>query len=195
MTSSDKDLDAALRNLRRDPPDAHGFSMGLHRRLVEAGSPAPAGLFERFREWFSSSSWAPGSLAGAVVGAATFALFFTFIPPPPSQEGPTQIATASEVHVVSAQKVALIHFQFSADQDVRDVNMRVSLPEGLAFWADGEMLEERSFAWVTDLRSGSNDVPIAVRGDSPGRYTVVASAVMDGQWVDHRVVLEVTKGS
>ena len=68
----------------------------------------------------------------------------------------------------------------------------VRLPEGLSFWSEGRALPERSFVWRGRLAAGDNAVPIAVRGDRPGRYRVIATAEIDRRRVEHAVVLEVT---
>ena len=77
---------------------------------------------------------------------------------------------------------------------VESAHIRISLPEGLYFWADGQELPQRSFEWSQPLHAGDNDIPIAVRGQTPGRYRLTVSTRIGEQRIDEDVVLEVVEG-
>jgi hypothetical protein len=94
---------------------------------------------------------------------------------------------------VPSSKIAVIKLAFAAEVAVEDVTFEVTLPEGLAFWSSGKRLDERSFRWPGRLDAGENLVPIAVRGDRPGRYPVVATVEIGGRVLEHRVFLDVQK--
>jgi hypothetical protein len=93
---------------------------------------------------------------------------------------------------VPSSKVALVKIDFVAERAVEDVQFEIMLPDGLRFFSRGQELAERTFRWNGRLLSGSNPLPIAVKGAHPGRYRVIAHAVGDGIDVTHEVVLEVT---
>ncbi len=176
--SDDRDLRERLRSLRVDPPDA-GFGAALHRRLADAGPPDPPPFWRRF--------WPPQAVefrwllpvAGA---AAALAIFLV-------------VGHRDEVVTrLPATKVAVVRVNLSAEVEVASAQIKVSLPDGLVFWADGEELPQRAFEWTQPLRKGDNDIPIAVRGLKPGRYRMTVTAEIGGQKVNDEVVLEVTSG-
>jgi hypothetical protein len=179
-----------LRELRVDLPD-DGFELSLHRRLVEAGPPAPVpGLRRLFpaahlRRWI----W---PLAGALAGAVVF-LALTVLQPGGSRSGGLHAATAS-VAVVPESKVAVVRLELTADVAVADADLRISLPEGLVFWSEGAALADRSFEWRQPLSRGKNEFPIAVRGQHPGVYRVRLTAQVGESSVQHDVTLAVVDG-
>jgi hypothetical protein len=124
---------------------------------------------------------------GVVAGVAAF-LVMSAVHPVASRP------LAAPGSIVPASKVAVIKLDFTADVAVAEADFQVSLPEGLTFFADGEDLPLRSFAWTQPLTAGSNVIPIAVRGHKPGRYLVTALARAGNQTLEHDVVLEVTDG-
>ncbi len=179
-----------LRALRVDPPD-DGFGAALHRRLVAAGPPQPAGLWARLRAALDGQGRWLWPAFGVVAGVAAFFLMGLLRPPPGTAPAPIASAVTTEV---PASKVAVIKLDFSADVAVESADFEVSLPEGLAFWADGEELPQRSFKWTQALSAGENVIPIAVRGQRPGRYRVTARAQVGGEQIEHEVVLQVIEG-
>jgi hypothetical protein len=201
--SSNRDeLALRLHALREDLP-ASDFAARLRGRLTEVGPPPRAGwrirlraLAERRRAW----AW---PLGGALAGVATFALFALLLDRTPSVAPPAGspvAVTRGEVpptFVVPPAKVAVIKLAFSADVDVEDVTFEVSLPEGLAFWSQGQALPERSFRWPGRLTAGENLFPVAVRGERPGLYRVKARAEVPGAAgaVEHEIWLEVRRTS
>ncbi len=170
-----------LRGLRVDPPD-DGFQASLHRRLVAAGPPEPPGLWWRLRE-----ALAGRRLLWPAAGAAAFAAFLAlavrpaFLSPPPDARVPST-------------RVAMVRINLSADVAVASADIRVSLPPGLVFWADGHALPERFFAWSQPLQAGGNDIPVAVRGERPGRYRMIVVARIGAAELEHEVTLEVVDG-
>jgi hypothetical protein len=207
------DVREALRSLRVTPPD-DGFSVQLRERLLAAGPPPAPGLFQRWRETWARhpglfwpvTGTAAGALAGTVMfvilaltrgqGAGTAAGTTTAENPggtaAQSVALPTSLASAEAVHQIPTDKVAVIRLNFTAEVAITDVAFEVRLPEGLAFWSGGRRLTDRTFGWRGDLAPGDNPMPVAVRGERPGRYRVVATAEMNGRRIEHALVLEVT---
>jgi hypothetical protein len=202
-TPSDIDADDVrrmLRELRVAPPDG-GFRESLHRRLLAEPAPKARGILPAVRAAFAR--W-PGLLwpaTGVASGALAFALLVVLRGPaaapsmPVAQLGgpaqPNGLALAEIVHRVPADKTAVIRINFATDVAMDDVNFEITLPEGLSFWSRGEKLAMRSFRWQGQLLQGDNPIPIAVRGDRPGRYRVRAGAEAVGTHIEHDVVLEV----
>jgi hypothetical protein len=191
-------LKARLSVLRDEPLDDAGFRQSLHLRLALAGPPEPRRAWARLRS-FAPVLW---PLSGALAGVLAFVLAGKVASPPPVQapaSAPVPVAAAVAPperpgSVVPASKVAILKLDFTVDVAVEDAEFEVSLPEGLAFWVGGEAVEARAFSWRQPLREGSNVVPVAVRGKTPGRYTVSARARVEGRDIVHDVVLEVTSG-
>lgn len=188
-------LRAQLGALREDPADL-GFQASLHRRLVAAGPPEPAPGWDRVRWLFQRRAQWLWPVLGAVAGVAAFLLMGEVREPPTSPTVVAEDARALELPgtQVPVSKVAVIKLDFTAEVAVEEADFQVSLPDGLSFWADGQELELRSFRWTQALNAGSNVIPIAVRGQKPGRYLVTAHASAGNQRIEHDVVLEVTEG-
>jgi hypothetical protein len=191
----EQQLRERLRALREDPPEL-GFQSSLHRRLVAAGAPEPAFGWERAREFLRRSAPVLWPSLGVASGVVAFLVMSAVRVPPPvgPESSVASRAVAAPGTTVPASKVAVIKLDFTADVAVEQADFQVSLPEGLAFWADGEELPLRSFSWSQPLSAGSNVIPIAVRGHKPGRYLVTALARTGEQRMEHEVVLEVTDG-
>ncbi|MCG8555950.1 MAG: hypothetical protein MJD61_11790 [Proteobacteria bacterium] len=92
---------------------------------------------------------------------------------------------------VPAEKVAVVKLHFTAEQAVEEVDFSIVLPEGLSFWSDGKALAQRSFRWRAPLQAGDNVVPIALKGQHPGRYRIVATAAIGEEVIAHDLVLDV----
>ena len=169
-----------LRALREDPPD-DGFTASLHRRLVEAGPPA------RLTWWRRSWPALPGARPyGPALAAACAVAILVFI-------GLSRAGPRPEVSTqLPATRVAVVRVNLSAEVAVESADIRVSLPDGLVFWADGQELAQRTFEWSQPLRAGDNDIPIAVRGLRPGRYRMTVIARFGKERVEEDVLLEVT---
>jgi len=172
-----------LRALRVDPLD-DGFQASLHRRLAAAGPPDAPGLWWRLRE-----ALAGRHLLWPAAGAAAFAaLLLLALATRPGLLSPPADAR------VPATRVAMVRINLSADVAVASADIRVSLPPGLVFWANGQALPDRSFAWSQPLQAGGNDIPIAVRGERPGRYRMTVVARIGAAQLEHEVTLEVVDG-
>jgi hypothetical protein len=178
-----------LRALREERPES-AFRESLHRRLVAAGPPEPSGAWERIAAFCRRRAPILWPAVGVAAGVATFLLLSAL------QRPPSPVTSLAEVPgtTVPASKVAVIRLDFTADVAVEQADFQVSLPEGLQFWADGELLPHRSFEWTQPLQEGNNVIPVAVRGQRPGRYLVTAVARVGGQDIQHDVLLEVTEG-
>jgi len=178
--------------------DSELFARNLHRRLVEAGPPATGATRQRiWNRLVPRGAWLwPAS--GVLCGAATFALLALSSPENPGVQSAPLNAERTEdsdrlvgAYSVPASKVAVINLNFAADVSVENVTFEVALPEGLVFWSRGEALAERTFRWPGSLTAGDNIVPIAVRGEKPGLYRVTARAEVEGEAVEHQLLLEV----
>lgn len=189
LGTEERDLHERLQALRVDLPDG-GFGARLHQRLVASGPPARSGRWE----WLGARLG--GRLLWPAIGiAAGVAAFLALELVRSAGIGtPAPAAATVEIAEVPASKIAVIRLNFSADVAVESADLKVSLPEGLAFWADGTALRQRSFEWTQPLQAGDNLIPIAVRGQRPGRYQVTATARIGGEQIEHDVVLEVVDG-
>ncbi|HEY5284636.1 MAG TPA: hypothetical protein VIM14_17725 [Polyangia bacterium] len=190
----------ALRALSVDAPD-NDFRAALHRRLAAEPTPAALGAFDRALDWLRARRAWMWPVGGRAAGAFAYALLVVVHGNPIGQhtaQTPIALATPANGPVlpsfrVPPSKVAVIKLAFSAEVAVEDVTFEVTLPEGLAFWSNGKRLDERTFRWPGRLDAGENLIPIAVRGDRPGRYPVVATVEIEGRVLEHRVVLDVQK--
>ena len=207
QNTDEAELLKALRALAVDAPD-EGFRAALHLRLAAEPGPAALGFFatsfHRSLAWLRERRawlWPVGGLAA---GVAAYALLVAvhgnplrtqIVQPQVAQAEPRAVASGPvwPSFRVPFSKVAVIKLAFAAEVAVEDVTFEVTLPEGLAFWSSGKRLEERTFRWPGRLDAGENLVPIAVRGDQPGRYPVVATVEIGGRVLEHRVVLDVQK--
>jgi hypothetical protein len=189
--SEDGDLRERLRRLRVDPPDG-GFEATLRRRLLEAGPPAEPSPWRRLRAALGRRPGIAWPALGLAAGLAAFVVLWSVA------GGPGSLRTAADrtaaATVLPATKVAVVRLNLSADVDVDGAAIRVQLPPELAFWVDGQALPDRVFEWVQPLRSGDNEIPIAVRGQRPGRYRIAVVAQIGRERVEHDVVLEVVDG-
>jgi hypothetical protein len=183
--SDGRDLRDRLRDLKVDAGD-DGFSASLHRRLVAAGPPDVPGLWRRL--WPSLRA-EPRVLWPAFGVAAGLAVFLVL-----GQLHNISRGGGGVVAELPATKVAVVRVNLTAEVAVESAHIRISLPEGLYFWADGRELPQRSFEWSQPLRAGDNDIPIAVRGQTPGRYRLTVSTRIGEQHIDEDVVLEVVEG-
>jgi len=193
--SEERELRQRLGALREDPPEL-GFQAALHRRLVAAGPPEPAPGWDRVRSFLRRRAPVLWPAVGVAAGVATFLVLSAAQQPPapPPEVAKALRPIAEPGTLVPASKVAVIKLDFTADVAVEEADFQVSLPEGLWFFADGEDLPLRSFAWTQPLSAGSNVIPVAVRGYKPGRYLVTAQARAGDHIIEHDVVLEVTDG-
>jgi hypothetical protein len=191
--SWDGDLRERLRALRVDPPE-RDFQASLHRRLVEAGPPVAPSPLARLRDALRERRllWpVAGAIAGAAAALALVLARPALIGPGAVGGGPAAVADAA---VVPATKVALVRVNLTAEAAVDEALIRVTLPPGLSFWADGAELPQRTFEWIQPLRAGDNEIPVAVRGQRPGRYRVAMTARVGDQRIEDEVLIEVVKG-
>jgi hypothetical protein len=179
------DLRERLHGLREDLPDG-GFSASLHRRLAEAGAPDPVPFWRRI---FDSRPLWPALASAAALSVIAIVSYETLRARPAAVEPGAVAAT-----FLPATKVAMVRVNLSAEVDVASADIRVELPEGLVFWADGQEVLERRLEWTQPLRAGDNEIPIAVRGLKPGRYRMTISALIGSERVEDEVVLQVTDG-
>ena len=185
----DRDLRDRLRTLRVDPP-AEPFGGALHRRLVAAGAPDRPGLWQRlWSPGARGSPWVWPAFAGAGVAAMLVFALLRGAPVTPAGR-PMTVASAE----LPATKVAVVRMNLTAEVAVETARIRVSLPDGLVFWADGKELAQRSFEWTQPLHAGDNDIPIAVRGSRPGQYRMTLTASIGNDRIEDDVLIEVIDG-
>ena len=185
------------------PPD---FAASLHRKLVSAPPPAPAGLLARARDrvtdlWFARpAAVAAGLSAALALSVVVFGVVFATVSHGragrPHEDAPAAIAAGevAPIVVVPKTKIAVVRIDFVAEQDIEGVEFAIRLPEGLHFVSEGRELPDREFHWRGKLVRGSNPIPVAVRGARAGRYTLAAHAVGPDLDASQNVVLEVTSG-
>ncbi len=186
--NEDHDLRARLRQLRVDPPP-RDFGATLRQRLVEAGPPLPAPRWRRLHLPFDRAPRLAWPAAGIALGAAAF-FALSLLQPKPERVAPATTVAA----ILPATKIAVVRINLSAELAVDSAWIRVTLPPELSFWADGRALPQRSFEWTQPLRSGDNEIPIAVRGQRPGRYRIAVNARIGDEQVQDEVLLEVVAG-
>ena len=211
--NDDDELSRKLAALRVNKPQDR-FMSSLHLRLVAQGPLQPQGVRARLTAWIAAHPAFGWPALGAATGVAAFCILFTFFPSVSRTSGgtvssqivknftivkpetlPTAPAEVVATYSVPAEKVALIKINFTADVSIQDVTFEVSLPPGLVFWSQGEVLAEQVFRWPGTLDAGDNVVPVAVRGSKPGLYRVKAKAEMFGQVIEHEVVLQVLEST
>jgi hypothetical protein len=185
----DRELRRRLAALRTDLPD-EGFEAALHRRLVAAGPPEEPSPWRRLAgalrgRWFLWPSL--GLASGAALGAAALLLL--------ASPGPRQVGELARVSTrLPSTQVAVVRLTLSADGPVEAARIRVTLPPGLSFWAEGRELAARDFEWTQALAAGDNEIPIAVRGQRPGHYRIGVDARIGGDRVEDEILIEVTGG-
>lgn len=184
--SQDRALRERLRALRVDPPE-DGFQAALHRRLAEAGPPADPSPWARLGAAVRWRGLAWPALGAALGAAAALALAGPALRQAGAPAAPFGTSMASS-------QVAVVRLNLTAEAPVEAALIRVSLPPGLAFWADGEALASREFEWSQPLGAGDNEIPIAVRGQRPGRYRIGVDARIGGQRIQDEILIEVTGG-
>jgi len=186
----------SLRALRVDPPPGD-FEASLHRLLAAAGPPDEPGLWDRIRHgsWQRPWLWPTVGVAAGLVIVLALDFSQTSVPTAPVKmarydssifEGP-----ATEM---PASKVAIVRLNLTTEVAADSAEIRVNLPDGLVFWSHGEALAQRSFSWTQALAAGENEIPIAIRGQRPGRYHVAVTAQTGNEEVQDEVILEVTNG-
>lgn len=208
-----------LEALRVRPDGDEEFRRALHLRLAEVGDPKPYGLWDRWRDLLGEHTFAAGAFSGLALAAVAFlalrAVSPTEVQAPmvaevseapagvelaapetATEEMPTPpVVTPPVVATVPAEMVAVVRFEFRSEVEVQDVTFNVSLPDGLHFYSEGELLEERAFEWVAELEEGETQIPVAVRGAEPGRYRVTATALVDGEEIINEVILHVEESA
>lgn len=99
---ADDELGAALADLRDGPLDGDDgaeFRATLHRRLVQAGAPRPAGAWQRLQAWFAERPLAMGSASGVCAGIAAFWVMASVTAGPGSVSQTSQTSqTVAETH-------------------------------------------------------------------------------------------------
>ena len=185
----DHDLRPRLRALRVDPPEGD-FQACLRRRLLEEGPPPPASLWQRVR----ASPHRPRRLLWPALGAAAGAAAFLALAVLQPSIVPRKGAPAGPVTLLPSSRVAVVRINLAAEVAVDAAHIRVTLPPELSFWADGQELPQRSFEWSQALRSGDNEIPIAVRGQRPGRYRIAVDARIAGARVEDEILIDVVDG-
>lgn len=185
----DREMRDRLRGLRIDPPDGD-FPASLRRRLLAAGPPPTLPWWRRLRPAADGRKilW---PLAGVAAGALAF-LALTWIQE--LRRHPVAQTTTGYATLLPATKVAVVRLNLSAEVAVERAHIRVALPPELAFWLDGQELGQRAFEWTQPLRSGDNEIAIAVRGQRPGRYRISVSARIGDERIEDEVFLEVVDG-
>ena len=197
-----------LRQVGMSEPLPAQFQASLHRRLAQTPAPTPTlGV----RIWQLAERLHLDSGPRLLLAGAALTLLIA-VPLTLRDRGPgagssnalaqsgsgTSAATGTEQEVaasfrVPAQRTAVLRFDFVADVEVPDVEFEVTLPSELFFVDGAEPVPEKRLVWRGSLSSGSNPIPLAVRGSKPGRYRVTAHARGEGVDVKHDILLEVVR--
>ncbi len=175
-----------LASLRTPMPDGE-FQAALRRRLLAAGPPVDPSPWRRLLEALQLRLVFWPAL-GAAAGVAAFLL----LTPPARQPAGGELARAATV--LPSTQVAVVRLTLSADGPVEAARIRVSLPAGLSFWAEGRELAQRDFEWTQPLSTGDNEIPIAVRGQRPGRYRIGVETRIGSERIEDEIMIEVTGG-
>lgn len=192
---------------------ADGFQAALHRRLVRAGPPQSESFWARCRAGMRLHPVWIGAAAGVVSAVLSFALLESHTASVSNAVGErahgraatgvmangagAQVrsvavrAVGAEVFMVPVGKVALVKLHFALDDAVEEAEFNILLPEGLAFFSDGQALPERSFHWRAPLGVGDNQIPLAIVGREVGRHRLTATAMVGSEVVVHEVILDV----
>ncbi len=192
-TKDFKELSATIALLRGsgDAPLPDGFERELHMKLVAAAAERPrSSWIERAGMWLSAHPLALASSAAALSAVLAVGTTLAVVDRQARPAAATLLSQPS--FQVPESKVALVKIDFLSAHEIDDVSFEVLLPDGLHFYSQGQELAERSFQWSGKLGTGSNVVPIAVKGLRPGRYHVIAHATGQDLDVTQDVVLEVT---
>ncbi len=174
-----------------------GFQLSLHRRLAALPAPVPP-LSARFWRLLERLRIDTAPRLGLALTAAAALLVLIALPQLHHGNGSALHNPSGEQEVAAAfrvpqQRIAVVRFDFVADVEVQDVEFEVTLPNELNFIDEGKVLSEKRLVWRGSLASGSNPIPLAVRGNKPGRYRVTAQAHGDGLAVRHDILLEVVR--
>jgi hypothetical protein len=180
----DRELRRRLEALRVDVPEGD-FQAVLRRRLLAAGPPEAPSRWRRMRP--------PRGLAWPAVGAAAGAAVFLILASPALRPHPGDTGSPFGTLLPTSQ-VAVVRLTLSAEASVDAAHIRISLPSGLSFWADGREVPARELEWTQPLDAGDNEIPIAIRGRQPGRYRIGVNARIGEQRIDDEVLIEVTRG-
>lgn len=184
-----------LRLAGQSEPLPADFSASLHRRLA-AAPPPTLPLTSRLWAWLEHLGLDSGrrlALMGA--SAATVAVVLLLALPtrslaPDRRSGGADTEIAASFRVPQ-KRIAVVHLDFVSDESIDDVEFEVTLPSELHFIDGGHALAQRTLSWRGSLSTGSNPIPLAVRGSKPGRYRVTAQARGLGLAVRHDILLEV----
>jgi len=189
LDGRDAEVRARLRALRSDLAEGD-FRARLRAKLVADGPPQSRSLGQRLLSPLRGARWL-WPAAGVAAGVATFLALSMLRMAGPR---PAPVDAGSLVTRLPATRVALVRLNLTADAAVELAHIRITLPPELSFWADGEALGDRSFEWTQPLRRGDNEIPIAVRGQRPGRYRIAVTAHFGDAKVEDEVVLDVVDG-
>jgi hypothetical protein len=197
-----RDTLSLLRRVGESEPLPRDFAASLHLRLSREPAPIPP-LTARLFRWFERLHLDSAPRLGLAVAALAIVVVVvgqSMAPlgrgrdhdktPPATPELAQEVAAAFSV---PQQRIAVVRFDFVADVEVPDVEFEVTLPSELHFVDEGKILPERRLVWRGSLSSGSNPIPLAVRGVKPGRYRVTAKASGAGIAVRHDILLEVVR--
>ncbi len=187
---------------KAEPPELPpGFEGTLHMRLATEN--ARATEVAKHKGWAWGRALRGGGLV--LVGAAAVAAFFLLRQGPTAETAGTCPDTAAvaaadttgpAVAVADLQvgEVAILTLTVDSSSEVRDAELEVVLPDGLALVGEGrELLEEKVVSWTTTLEKEQKHIRIPVQAQRPGTWRLVARARVDGQDVTSETNLRVSR--
>lgn len=186
-----------LRRVGLEEAPPAGFAASLHLRLAAEPAPTPP-LSARLWRFFDRLHLGSAPRLGLAAAGLLLLIVVATLPALRSGNGGNGHGAPPEQEVAAAfrvpqQRVAVLRFDFVADVQIEDVEFEVTLPNDLHFVDGGKLLPDRRLVWRGSLSSGSNPIPLAVRGTKPGRYRVTAQAHGAGLAVRHDILLEVVR--
>ena len=180
-----------------------GFEGSLHVRLATENARASELAMHPHR------SFAHILRSGALVlvGGAAMAAFFLLRsgPAPETAElcpAPTSVATAQPgvadgalaVADLEVGEIAILTLTFEGAAEVRDAELEVVLPDGLALVGEGrQLLEEKVVSWTTTIDERETQIRIPVQAQRPGTWRLVARARVGDQDVTSEADLRVSQ--
>ena len=164
----------------------NNFDQALHMKLVQANEEKRNKKTSSFFS-FGKLALSLGSLAAIIFIVVT--IFQTKVEHEVSEDG-TLISRSA---VPSGQPV-VIHLEYNAAKEIKDVKFTLSLDKGLSFKSTiAEVREKRIHTWKGDLKKGVNKIPFVVNVYKKGKMKINTHADFEGFRHNHRMILNASK--
>lgn len=178
---SDEQLEKMVQKISyKDHPLPDNFEEELHEKFLSISeSPQSSGYFP-----------IPVSVfVLALVFAAGFLFGNFFKEIPHSNESDSYHSVIADAEVITGETVT-VKLVYEADTNIKNVNFRIALPEGLAFYSKNtEISSARYIEWSGELEKGRNEIPFVVKAKTPGKWLINASAVYESGTLTHEITV------